>query len=56
MKIIKLPFKEVVYVQSIDSKEDFVFVGDIGGTNSNFGILQIPVKQLLIFQLFFLII
>ncbi len=33
--------KEVLYVESIDTASTFLLVGDIGGTNSNFGIFDI---------------
>ena len=33
--------KEVLYVERIDTASTFLLVGDIGGTNSNFGIFDI---------------
>ena len=49
-----ISFKEVYYADSVQGGNNFLLVGDIGGTNSNFGVFQFKNKNwILIFSIHF---
>ena len=49
-----ISFKEVYYADFVQGSDNFLLVGDIGGTNSNFGVFQFVNKDwLLIFSIHF---
>ena len=46
-----ISFKEVYYADFVKGGDNFLLVGDIGGTNSNFGVFQFVNKDwILIFS------
>lgn len=49
-----ISFKEVYYADFVKGGDNFLLVGDIGGTNSNFGVFQFVNKDwILIFSIHF---
>lgn len=49
--VMQPEIKEVVYVKDVPKQGIFFFAGDIGGTNSNFGVFEITKKPILLFSL-----